>query len=349
MHKGVAPFDGLTQSALLGRTRFELIRCGVPDHAGFDQAVRSGLTDSPKHLPCRFLYDERGSKLFEAICRVPEYYLTRAEEEIICARAQEISARFGDEVRLVDLGSGSSKKTRVLISELLRQGKRVRYMPIDISPTALENASQKLLRDHSQLEITAVMGEYTEGLKVLSEAATEPKLVLWLGSNIGNLDRSEAANFLELIRKILTPEDCLLVGIDLHKDRSILENAYNDSAGVTSRFSQNILARINREFGGEFDLSRFRHHAFYNDHQNRIEISLVSDRSQQVRIPGLDLRIAFDAGEAIHTEHSYKYSFAQIEDLTLAVDMRLERQWLDARGLFSLNMLTANHRGSKLC
>jgi len=340
MNRAIASFEqSPPETARDGQSRFELIRCGEPTESGFDQAVLTGLTDTPKQLPCRFLYDETGSKLFEAICRVPEYYLTRAEEEIICRRAREICSRFGAEVRLVDLGSGSSRKTRVIINELILMGKRVRYLPIDISPTALERASRKLLSDYPQLEITAVAGEYTQGLKVLSEILTEPKLVLWLGSNIGNLNQNEAADFLRLIGQILTPEDCLLVGIDLQKDRSILEKAYNDAAGVTSRFSQNILARINRELGGEFDLNHFGHHARYNEQESRIEISLVSDRDQRVRVSKLDLEIAFYAGEAIHTEHSYKYSLAQIEDLGRSVGLPLEHQWLDSCGLFSLNLL----------
>jgi len=343
MHRGIAPFaNPAAESALEDDSRCEVIRCGVPEEFDFAHAVRAGLTDNPKHLPCRFLYDEEGSRLFEAICRLPEYYLTRAEEEIICRRARAIAARFGPELTVVDLGSGSSAKTCMLIGELFRQGKRVRYMPIDISPTALNAAARKLLNTYPELRITAVAGEYSQGLEILSKSVGEPKLVLWLGSNIGNLSRSEACDFLRLVQKTLRGGDCLLVGIDLHKSPAILESAYDDAAGVTARFSLNILARINRELGGTFVPGQFRHHAVYNEGESRIEISLVSDREQRVCISALDLNVSFDRGEPIHTEHSYKYSLAQIESLARMSGLRLEKQWLDSREYFSLNLLRAS-------
>lgn len=320
--------------------RFELIETGADTHAAaFAQDVRAGLLGHPKSLSCRYFYDAEGSRLFEAICQLPEYYLTRAEREILVARSADLRARLPRGVMVVELGSGSAAKTRILIEALLPDRGMLRYVPIDISREMLEESAWGLLAQYPDLEIVAVAGEYQDGLGHLSAHADRPKLILWLGSSIGNLERREAAEFLHQVRDTMRPEDRLLVGIDLRKDRDILVPAYDDADGVTARFNRNLLARINRELGGCFDLTRFRHRAVYNEGDGRIEMYLVSADAQRVAIEGLGLEVSFAAGEAIHTENSYKYSLAEIEALAAQSDLRLEAQWFDAGGRFSLNLL----------
>ena len=196
-----------------------------------------------------------------------------------------------------------------------------------------------LLRDYPELEILAVAGEYGQALPRLPEAARAPRLVLWLGSNVGNLDREQAMAFLRTLRGILSSEDRLLIGIDLRKDRALLERAYDDAQGITARFNRNILARINRELEGQFDLSRFTHRAVYNEEEGRVEIYLVSAGAQRVRIAKLGLVLTFAPGETIHTENSYKYSLAEIQKLSAGAGFTLKRNWLDAAQRFSLNLL----------
>jgi L-histidine N-alpha-methyltransferase len=307
--------------------------------AEFAREVETGLTASPKRLPCRFFYDEQGSRLFEEICGLPEYYLTRTERQILCERADEIAGLFTQEIALVELGSGSAVKTRILIEAFLRRHSSLRYLPIDISPSILEDSSRALLRRYPRLEIVAVAAEYAEGLTRLQTETGRPKLILWLGSNVGNLDREEAAGFLRRVRETMTDHDRLLMGVDLRKDRAPLERAYDDSRGVTARFNLNLLARINQELGGRFELDQFRHRAVFNEPIGRVEMYLDSLRAQRVRIEAIDLEVALAAGEPIHTENAYKYSLAEILLLTQSAGLELERQWLDAENLFSVNLL----------
>jgi dimethylhistidine N-methyltransferase len=307
--------------------------------AEFAREVEIGLTASPKRLPCRYFYDQQGSLLFEEICVLPEYYLTRTEREILRERAEEIASLFGEPIAMMELGSGSAAKTRLLIEAFLRRHASLRYVPIDISPTILEESSLALLQAYPRLEIAAVAAEYEAGLRQLQAETGRPKMILWLGSNAGNLDRSEATRFLSSVRETMTDRDRLLVGIDLRKERAVLERAYDDAGGVTARFNLNLLARINRELGGHFDLTRFRHRAVYNEPIGRVEIFLDSLTAQRVRIEALDREIAFAAGEPIHTENSYKYSLAEILGLVRASGLDLERQWLDPDRRFSVNLL----------
>lgn len=320
--------------------RFTLIGLPVEERrARFGRDVAAGLSAAPKHLPCCYLYDRLGSQLFEAICELPEYYLTRAETALLQAHADKIAAAVAGPIDLIELGSGNAVKTRLLIEALLRQEKRPRYVPVDICRTVLEESSTDLLRSYPTLEIVAIAGEYREALQHLGVETSRPKLVLWLGSNIGNLDRTEAADFLARIRTTLSARDRVLVGIDLRKDRKTLEAAYDDPCGVTAAFNRNLLGRINRELGAHFDLRSFQHRAVYNDDAGRIEMYLVSTKAQQVRIDRSGLDVRFAAGEAIHTENSYKYSPAEIDKLAAAAGMRVEHAWLDPDGHFRLNML----------
>lgn len=321
------------------RERFHLIATpGRDRRALFLRDIRSGLEARPRHLSCCYFYDQQGSLLFEAICDLPEYYLTRAEREILQTHAGEIAAGFPQGATLIELGSGNAAKTRLLIEAFLHKQAELLYVPIDICRAMLEESAIGLLHDYQGLQIQAVAAEYQEAL-ALPEDARRSRLILWLGSNIGNLDRTEAAGFLARIRATMTSQDRLLVGIDLRKDRSILEPAYDDAQGVTAEFNLNLLARINRELNGHFDVGAFKHRAIYSEEQGRIEMYLVSTRAQQVRIDDLDLAISLDRDEAIHTENSYKYSLEEIRQLAEAAGLILEKQWFDARGWFSVNLL----------
>jgi L-histidine N-alpha-methyltransferase len=320
--------------------RFELNAAPATRVLGaFAQDVRRGLTSRPKTLPCRHFYDDEGSRLFEQICGLPEYYLTRAEHEILEDHAGEITSAVPHGATLVELGSGSAVKTRLLIEALAPREERLRYVPIDISRSALEESARALLAAHPNLEVRAVAGEYAVGLSLLERLAPAPRLLLWLGSNVGNLHREEARAFLAGVRARLDPRDRLLLGVDLRKDASVLEKAYDDAAGVTARFNLNLLHRVDRELGGRFGAAAFEHRARYDVEAGRVEMSLCSLRAQRVRIDGLDLEVAFASGESIHTENSYKYAPAEIDALAAGAGFDSAGAWLDRAGRFSLNLL----------
>ena len=308
---------------------------------GFADDVKAGLLATPKRLSCRFFYDDHGSKIFEEICALPEYYLTRAEQEILKTNANQIAARLPADTTLLELGSGSAIKTRILIEALIGQQGILQFVPIDISPTILEQSARELQQHYPKLEVNPVAAEYREGLVRARQLVSGPKLILWLGSNIGNFERDDAARFLSQVGRCMSRDDLLLVGVDLRKDKLVLETAYDDPAGVTARFNLNILNRINRDLGGTFDLSRFRHEAIYNDDEGRVEMYLVSDVPQNVSIERLNWSVEIGMDEAIHTENSYKYSLAEIDRLAERSGLSLAEQWFDNRGQFSLNMFSA--------
>jgi L-histidine N-alpha-methyltransferase len=318
--------------------RFEIVSPQEQHGETLAQDVAHGLTDSPRRLSCHWFYDEIGSQLFEEICDLPEYYLTRCERSILAERAAEIADRFDAPTTLVELGSGSASKTRLLIEAFLGRHRRLVFAPIDISQTMLEESATLLLEQYPRLEIRAFAGRYESGLAHLARGRASPRLTLWLGSSVGNLDRRQAALFLRRVRAGMSDADRLLIGIDLRKDRRALERAYDDCAGVTARFDLNLLRRINRELGGNFDLAGFRHRATWQPDPGRVESHLVSLRAQQVHIEALELRIAFARGESIHTESSYKYSTEEIDALAFSSGMRCETRWLDREGLYTLNL-----------
>ncbi len=310
--------------------------------AGFSEDVRKGLSAHPKRFLPKYFYDELGSQLFEAICLLPEYYLTRAENEILQRYSDEIVASISGQKTLVEMGSGSASKTRLIIEALLRRQSELLFMPVDISATALESSSRILLQSYPRLTIEAYAADYFAGLAELGKKPRPRTLALFLGSNISNFDLDEALRFLRALRSVLQKGDALLLGADLKKDPAILEAAYNDALGVTSAFNLNVLARINRELGGTFDLRAFKHRAFYNQSAGRIEIYIESLADQHVRIEKLDLDIEFAAGELIHTENSYKYDKTGIEQLAVATGFELSHTWLDSQERFSSNLLLAN-------
>jgi dimethylhistidine N-methyltransferase len=310
--------------------------------AGLAEDVRKGLSAHPKRFLPKYFYDELGSQLFEAICLLPEYYLTRAENEILERYSDDIVASISGQKTLVEMGSGSASKTRLIIEALLRRQSELLFMPVDISATALESSSRILLQSYPRLKIEAYAADYFAGLAELGKKPRPRTLALFLGSIISNFDLDEALRFLRALRSVLQKGDALLLGADLKKDPAVLEAAYNDALGVTSAFNLNVLARINRELGGTFDLRAFKHRAFYNEAIGRIEIYIESLADQRVRIEKLDLEIEFAAGELIHTENSYKYDKAGIAQLAVATGFELSHTWLDSQERFSSNLLLAN-------
>lgn len=319
--------------------RFTLISTPAQDRRqAFARDVAQGLVGRPKQLSCCFFYDAEGSRLFETICDLPEYYPTRCEREILERHAPAIVKQMPERIALAELGSGNAVKTRLLIKALLDKQKHLRYLPIDICSAILRESAHKLVRDYPGLEVTAIAAEYQEGLRHL-KAIHDPKLILWLGSNVGNFHRPEAADFLRQVRQCMTSEDRFLMGVDLRKDKQILEPAYDDAQGVTAEFNLNLLTRINHELDGHFKLDGFGHRAVYDQDLGRIEMYLVSRRPQQVRIDGLKSEVSFAANEAIHTENSYKYSPAEIAELAKQGGFAIEGQWFDDKHWFSVNLL----------
>jgi len=309
--------------------------------AGFAEDVRLGLSSQPKRLFPKYLYDELGSQLFEAICLLPEYYPTRAENEILTRFADQIVGLTGRLNRLIEMGSGSASKTRLIIEALLRSQPDLLFVPVDISASALESSSRILLQSYPRLRIEAYAAEYFDGLAELSKGEWGRTLALFLGSNISNFEPEEARAFLSAMRNVLRNGDALLLGADLKKDKKTLEAAYNDSLGLTAAFSRNLLARMNRELGADFDLRAFRHRAVYNEADSRIEIHLESLRSQTVTIAKLEMKVDLEHGELIHTENSYKYDLADIARLARDTGFICARSWFDGAQRFSSNQLLA--------
>jgi L-histidine N-alpha-methyltransferase len=313
---------------------------GAPDidpEERFASDVRSGLGRRPKSLPCVYFYDKAGSQLFESICTQPEYYCTRAEAEILQNHARDIAACCSNPVQIVELGSGSSSKTRILLEAFVEARMRTTYVPIDISQEILAESAARLDRVFPPLDVKPVAARYEDGMKMI-DRADGSVLLVWLGSSIGNFERKSAKEFLGRLWRQLSSGDRLLLGVDLIKDRALLEAAYNDRAGVTAAFNLNLLARINRELGGSFDLERFDHSAVFNPGEGRIEMYLVSRCEQEVPIDALDMKVPFSEGERIHTENSYKYRAEEIEALAGDFSKATVHQWYDSHRQFCLSL-----------
>lgn len=309
---------------------------------GLAEDVREGLSAKSKRLFPKYLYDALGSQLFEAICLLPEYYLTRAENEILTRYSDQIVSEVpGPEVSLLEMGSGSALKTRLIIEALLKRQSELLFIPVDISLSALETSSRVLLQSYPGLRIEAYASDYYDGLKALSNEQRGRTLALFLGSNIGNFDLREAQTFLRAMRSVLKAGDALLLGADLRKRPEVLEAAYDDSLGITAAFNLNLLARINRELEADFNLRAFRHQAVYNEEQGRVELYIQSLRAQRVSIRKLELEIQFFEGERIHTENSYKYDLEGLSALASATGFARARTWLDEREQFSSNLFMA--------
>jgi L-histidine Nalpha-methyltransferase len=302
--------------------------------------VLAGLTRTPKSLPPKLFYDAAGSELFELITELPEYYLTRTEAGILKQFAGEMLEAAGDDITLVELGAGTATKTRTVIRELLKRQRRVKFYPIDVSRSALEDAARSLNGDFPGLELHPVVADYCEGLDGIANNAGR-KLVLYLGSSIGNFEPMQAGAVLHSVRSSLREGDALLLGTDLVKSESVLVPAYDDAQGVTARFNKNMLARINRELGGDFDVNAFRHVAIWNPKCSRIEIYLESACERTVTIDALGLRVHFDSGERMHTENSYKFTPHMVRSILNMGGFELEQSWTDRREWFALHMARA--------
>ena len=310
--------------------------------SAFAADVRESLTKPwQRELPSKYLYDEVGSALFETICVLPEYGLTRADARLLEKHAGEIVSKLPSPVQVAELGSGSGKKTRWIL-EALSQRQKTYYYPIEISPFALAACEKEL----GQIDLVSIVGyeqPYLEGLRTVAERRAEQDhlLVLFLGSTIGNFDRDAGETFLREMREILQPGDTLLLGTDLEKDVELQMQAYDDPAGVTAAFNLNLLAHINRELGADFDLSCFRHEALWNFAERRIEMHLRSTRRQTVHIPAASLRVMLDEDETIWTESSHKYQAEEIPEMAARTGFRCEGQWIDTEWPFAQNLLIA--------
>ncbi|MFJ9038907.1 L-histidine N(alpha)-methyltransferase [Streptomyces sp. NPDC102406] len=293
--------------------------------------VLAGLTGSPKTLPPKWFYDARGSELFDEITTLPEYYPTRAEREILVARAAEIAAATGART-LIELGSGSSDKTRHLLAEF---PELTHYVPVDVSESALRGAARTLLAEHPALAVHALVADFTRALEL--PPTPGPRLVAFLGGTIGNLLPEERAAFLTAVRGLLSPGDSFLLGTDLVKDEATLVAAYDDAAGVTAAFDKNVLAVVNRELGADFDLGAFEHVAVWNAGREWIEMRLRSTVAQTVKIPALDLAVTFAAGEELRTEVSAKFRREGVQAELAASGLELTGWWADAAGRFALS------------
>ncbi len=303
----------------------------------FRETVLRGLSSTEKVLPAKFFYDSLGSRLFDAITALPEYYLTRTEEQILTTCVGEVAALAGPGVRLVELGSGNSSKTRLLLDTLVDVAQ---YVPIDISASALESAAVSLRRDYPDLDVVPLHADYTSALRLPPlQRTAQRNLAFFPGSTLGNFEPADARNFLRRLRTLGGPGGVLLLGVDLRKDPLVLHAAYNDAQGVTAAFNLNLLARINRELGANFRLDRFRHYAHYNPVAGRIEMHLVSLDRQDVEIG--ETRFHFERGEPIGTEHSYKYTRPQLVTLAAEAGFAVQKVWTDPDALFSVQFLRA--------
>ncbi len=307
------------------------------DHAPtMAEEVLTGLTSRPKFCSPKFLYDQKGSELFEKICELPEYYPTRTEEAILARAVPEIANLAGPGATLVEFGSGASRKVRLLLECLSVN----RYLGIDISREFLINSTRRLAADYPWLEVHAACADFTRPVDLPQDIEPNRLVGFFPGSSIGNFTPQEAEGFLKGLHRLLPPGSGLLLGVDLVKDQKTLEAAYNDLSGVTAEFNLNLLDRMQRELGLAIDRNRFRHHAFFNPRESRIEMHLESRVAQVLRFNGQTIR--FREGESIHTENSYKYSVPGFKNLAARAGFSGRRVWVDEKGLFSVHYLVAS-------
>lgn len=305
--------------------------------------VLIGLRKSPKELSPVWFYDKAGSELFDRICELPEYYITRTELEIMSEHAQEMAQRIGSDASLIEFGSGTSLKTRTLLDHIETPAT---YVPVDISRDHLLEAANALARDYPAVRVLPLCADFTQPFDLPAQlACTGKRVVYFPGSTIGNFEPAKARRLLQQMHHIIGENGAVLIGIDLRKDPGVLERAYDDSAGVTAEFNINGLRHLNRKLGADFDLNGFEHRAVWDHELSRIEMHLVSKRDQSVHLG--DARVQFARGEHLHTESSHKYSLESFAELAAAADLRVEKVWMDAQKLFSVQWL-APARGARL-
>jgi len=300
----------------------------------FAKDVLAGLSDHPKRLPSKYFYDKRGDKLFQEIMQMPEYYLTDCEYEILEKHHSDLLQHFNTPFHLLELGAGDGFKTKVLLQHFLEEQADFDYLPIDISQNVLDELEADLDKRWPELNVQSQQGDYFEVLKSLSKYDTIPKVVLFLGSNIGNFEREDALRFLKELKASLRSGDQLLIGIDLKKDPEVIIQAYDDPTGITAAFNLNLLRRINRELDADFQLDQFRHWETYNPQTGATRSYLISQQAQNICINALNQSFHFEAWESINVELSQKYSVSEIEVLAQKAEFKVVKHFFDNRNYF---------------
>ena len=307
----------------------------------FAEEISFSLNQISKFINPKFFYDKKGSELFESICLLPEYYPTRTEISILNKLKHNLPSYLNENINLVELGSGTSVKTRLILDIFTKLQPKTEYFPIDISEILTES-SEQLLKDYDTLHITGIIDTYEGGLEFLKSYDNKKNLILFLGSSFGNFTPDDGKLFLEKIFSTMKSGDLFLIGLDLVKDKNILESAYNDLQGITAKFNLNVLSRINDELDADFDINNFSHYSIYNENDQRIEMNLKSLVSQSVIIGKSNLSLNLDKGELIHTEYSHKYHVSQIKKLLSDVGFEFKNMWLDDEKHFSLTLVSKN-------
>jgi L-histidine Nalpha-methyltransferase len=316
----------------------ETVKVQAPPTSGIAADVLRGLSDTPKWLSAKLFYDAEGSRLFDAITELPEYYLTRTEAKILNANADAMLAAAGRDLRVVELGAGSATKTTLLLRAAQRHQRSVDYFPLDVSASALREAQERLEIDVPGCHVHPLVEDYHHGIERLPEISGR-KLVLFIGSSIGNFEPRDGAALLGHVRRHLNHGDAVLLGTDMRKSADILLPAYDDAQGVTAAFNRNILTHINRELFADFEPERFAHRAIWNSELSRIEMHLESLGAQEVRVPALQRSFYFEDGETIHTENSYKFTMPMLDGMLANAGFLRERTWSDDRGWFTVHLL----------
>jgi dimethylhistidine N-methyltransferase len=305
----------------------------------FAEDVSYSLNRDSKFISPKYFYDKKGSELFEQICNLPEYYPTRTEIQILKKIQSELERYLDESFRLVELGSGSSVKTRLILDVFDKIQDRIEYFPIDISEILTES-SELLQKDYDDLHITGIVDTYEGGLEFIEKYDDKKNLIIFLGSSYGNFNPNDGKIFLKKINSVMKKDDLFLIGLDLVKNKETLENAYDDSQGITAKFNLNVLSRINDELDADFDLDNFQHVAKYNEKDQRIEMYLKSLANQSIIISKANLSLKMTQGELIHTEHSHKYTLAQIEEVMDQTDFKIKEIWLDETENYSLSLVS---------
>ena len=333
----------------LGYTKHAISEClryfvpsRIKTQKTFAQELSYSFSQKQKTINPKFFYDEKGSCLFEKICTLPEYYISRTEVALLRQLEEKLPNHLNGNFRLVELGSGSSTKTRTLIDILEKSQKHIEYFPIDISDI-LRDSCKELHNDYKNLCITGIIDDYEPALELVKNYDDKNNLIVFLGSSFGNYDPKAGLRFLQKINSLMKSGDLFLLGLDLTKDETVLEKAYNDSQGITAQFNLNVLSRINSELDANFDINKFVHHAVYNKNQNRIEMYLRSLEKQIVNIPKADLVLEIKKDELIHTENSFKFTISQIKEMSALSNFQIQDIWCDKKRYFGLVLLSKNN------
>ena len=308
----------------------------------FAEELSSSFNQKQKSINPKFFYDKKGSYLFKKICTLPEYYISRTEAGLLKQLDKKLPQYLNGNFRLVELGSGSSTKTRILIDILEKSQKHTEYFPIDIS-NILTESCKELQNDYKNLHITGIIDDYEPALELIKNYDDMKNLIVFLGSSFGNYDSNIGLQFLQKINSLMKNDDLFLIGLDLVKDETVLEYAYNDSQGITAQFNLNVLSRINSELGANFDVNKFVHYSVYNKNQSRIEMYLRSLEKQIVNIPKADLVLEVKKDELIHTENSFKFTISQIKEMSAMSNFQIQDIWCDEKKYFGLILLSKNN------